>query len=142
MANQTLQNLLEEREFEQDDALALASLTEDSLMLSEGLEELLFEGNETPVEATDVSALQFHSQDNLSHLSDSDLEQYNPDNTDVLNNEGKGSGSAPQGLVSYLVGNQGTLSEGEEFDSEEDDESDDLEEELTDEEIYDIDDEE
>lgn len=129
----TLTEQLASREQEQALSLSEESLTEESTLIVEGLEESLFESEnfEEPVESEDVSALQFHSQDHLDGLSDEDLNSFNPDNSAALNSVAVGSGQTASSLVGQLLGESADEEEeeGDEIDLadiEEEGEEDDL----------------
>lgn len=111
----TLTEQLASREQEQALSLSEESLTEESTLIVEGLEESLFESEnfEEPVEAEDVSALQFHSQDHLDGLSDEDLNSFNPDNSAALNSVAVGSGQTASSLVGQLLGESADEEEDE-----------------------------
>lgn len=106
--------LLNESTIEADLLLLEDTLGEEADMLTEALD---FEDEEDgsllenleieePTEENDINNLQFFNQDQLSGLSDSDLANYHPDNTDNLNDVGNGAGvDAPKYSVSSITRN-------------------------------------
>jgi len=105
--------LLNESTIEADLLLLEDTLAEEADMLTEALDfedddDTLLENLEIeePTEENDINNLQFFNQDQLSGLSDSDLANYHPDNTENLNDAGNGAGvDAPKYSVSSIARN-------------------------------------
>lgn len=100
---QFLQEALDNQDLQEALEITNESLSEEADMLVEALDDTF----ETPTESQEINDLQFFNQDHANGLSDTDLNtSFNPDNTDALNDAGRGSAAdAPD------AGDVGTLAD-------------------------------